>query len=270
MIKLFAVDLDDTFLDKNDKMSKENIQAVKDLLDVGVKVILNSGRTEVLMREHIRDLGLEDFKHVAINGALILDVKGKNNLISYFEKSSYDSFIKSLRKENRGFFCYHENGIMYENADDKLMRHIERFHTLKMASEGDTLSLDKCCRVAVVRENEEDVPHLRAMAPKGVYTTARPFGECVSYMPDGLNKANGLKVVMDEYGITEDEVASIGDQEVDTYMFDISKYGIAVKNSDERTKEIADIVLPRTNNENAFAYATYKYILKNEEKLKNI
>ncbi|RGD72999.1 HAD-IIB family hydrolase [Anaerofustis stercorihominis] len=269
MIKLFAVDLDDTFLDKNDNMSKENINAVRDLVDAGVKVVLNSGRTEVLMREHIHDLGLEDFKHVAINGALILDVKGENKLISYFDKSSYENFIKELRAENRGFFCYHENGIMYENADEKLMRHIERFHTLKKACEGDTLSLDKCCRVAVVRENEEDVPHLRALAPKGVYTTARPYGECVSYMPDGLNKANGLKVIMDEYKITADEVASIGDQEVDTYMFDISKYGIAVKNSDDKTKEAADIVLPRTNNENAFAYAAYKYILKDEDKLKH-
>ena len=48
MIKLFAVDLDDTFLDKNDNMSKENINAVRDLVDAGVKVVLNSGRTEVL------------------------------------------------------------------------------------------------------------------------------------------------------------------------------------------------------------------------------
>ena len=54
---------------------------------------------------------------------------------------------------------------------------------IRDSCEGDTLSLDKCCRVAVVRENEEDVPHLRALAPKGVYTTARPYGECVSYMP---------------------------------------------------------------------------------------
>ena len=75
MIKLFAVDMDDTFLDKNDHMSKENIQAVRDLVDAGVKVIINSGRTEVLMREHIHDLGLEDFKHVAVNGALILDLQ---------------------------------------------------------------------------------------------------------------------------------------------------------------------------------------------------
>ena len=268
MIKLFAVDMDDTFLDKNDNMSKENIQAVRDLVDAGVKVVINSGRTEVLMREHIHDLGLEDVKHVAVNGALILDVKGENELISYFNKDDYDNFIKILRRENRGFFCFHKDGIMYENADEKLMNHIKRFHTLKMACEGDTLSLDKCCRVAVVRNNEEDVPYLRSLAPKGVYTTARPFGSCVSYMPDGLNKANGLKVLMDEYGITSEEVASIGDQEVDTYMFDISKYAFAVKNSDEKTKQRANIVLPRTNNENAFAYAVYKYILKDENKLK--
>lgn len=270
MIKLFAVDMDDTFLDKNDHMSKENVQAVRDLMDAGIKVVINSGRTEVLMREHIHDLGLEDVKHVAVNGALILDVKGKNELISYFDKNTYDDFIKILRNENRGFFCFHENGIMYENADEKLINHIKRFHTLKMASEGDTLTLNRCCRVAVVRNNEEDVPYLRSLASEGVYTTARPFGSCVSYMPDGLNKANGLKVIMDEYGIKEDEVASIGDQEVDTYMFDISKYGFAVKNSDDETKKRANIILPRTNNENAFAYAVYKYILKDDEKLNRV
>ena len=271
MIKLFAIDLDDTFLDRNDEMSKENIQAVKDLTDAGVKVILNSGRTEVLMREHMKDLGIENLKHVAINGALILAPDERDNeLVSYFEPDTYRKFIQILRDENRGFFCYHKNGIMYENADEKLLRHIERFHTMKKACEGDTKNIDLCCRVAVVRENEEDVPYLRSIAPEGVYSTARPFGQCVSYMPDGLNKGTALRMIMEEYGIKREEAASIGDQEVDTYMFDVTEHSFAVKNSDEKTKQKARYVLDRTNNENAFAYAVYRYVLKDDEKLSGV
>lgn len=273
MIKLYAIDLDDTFLDKKDIMSEKNKEAVKDLLEAGVKVILNSGRSEVLMREHTEELNLYDFRHVAINGALILGREKDNEpneLISKFDKDTYEQFIDTLREEKRHFFVYTKDGLIYENPNETLISHIQRYHTMKAAVEGDSKNTDGCCRVAVLRDNEEDVPHLRDICPKNAYTTARPFGHCVSYMPLGINKASGLKLIMDEYNIVSDEVASIGDQEVDTYMFDISKMSFAVSNSDEKTKKRATHVLPRSNNENAFAYSVYKYILKNEKKLKEV
>lgn len=271
MIKLFAIDLDDTFFDSRDRMSPENVQAVKDLTDAGVKVIINSGRSEYLMRQHIKDLGLGEYRHIAVNGALILDPdEEKNELISYFDPDTYRKFIQILRDDNRGFFLYHTHGLLYERPDGKLMDHLRRYHTLNRACEGDAMKIDRCCRIAVIRESQEDVPHLVGLAPEGVYATARPAGSGVNYMPEGINKGTALKMIMDEYGVKKEEAASIGDQVVDSYMFAETGLSFAVANSDEKTKETADIVLPRTNSENAFAYAVYRYVLKDETKLSKV
>lgn len=268
MIKLFAVDLDDTFFDRKDRMSDANVQAVRDLTDAGVKVILNSGRSEVLMREHIRDLGLKEYRHIAVNGAMILDPdEDKNEVLNCFDSDDFIELVQALREDGRGFFCYHTHGLLYERPDEKLMKHLKRYHTLRKAHEGDALKLRDCCRLAVIRESLEDVSHLVSLAPEGVYTTARPAGQGVNYMPKGINKGAALKKIMAEYGVSGNEAASIGDQVVDSYMFAETGLSFAVANSDEKTKQKAKHVLPRTNNENAFAYAVYKYVLKDSDKL---
>ena len=78
MIKLLAVDLDHTLLRDGNIISKEDKQAIRDLEESGVKVVIASGRSEPTLKDVILELGLEKNKHVGVNGALVLDLNGKN------------------------------------------------------------------------------------------------------------------------------------------------------------------------------------------------
>ena len=42
MIKLIALDLDDTLLDKNKNISYRNLQAIKEVLDKKIKIIIDT------------------------------------------------------------------------------------------------------------------------------------------------------------------------------------------------------------------------------------
>ena len=53
-------------------------------------------------------------------------------------------------------------------------------------------------------------------------------------------------------------------------MFDVTGLGITLENSDETAREKADVMIPRTNDENAFAYMVYRYVFNDEEKLKRL
>jgi len=267
MIKLLAVDLDHTLLRDGNIISKEDKQAIKDLEAAGVKVILDSGRSEPTMKDMIYELGLEKYKHVGVNGALIMDYNSKNKFVKSIDREVYVNLIERLRAENREYFCYCDGGLMYEHVD-KLRPQVEYFHSSKALIKGDVLSIPECPRVNTYYADEKELKYVRSICPKGLYTTAN--SGILDYMPIGLNKYSGLAPILEDYGILPKEAMCIGDQESDVDMFKALGMSFAVSNCDDFAREAADVVLPRSHNENAVAYAIYKYILKDDEKLKGI
>lgn len=267
MIKLFAVDLDDTLLRDGNIISKEDKQAIRDLEESGVKVVIASGRSEPTLKDVILELGLEKNKHVGVNGALVLDLNGKNEFSKYIDRDTYVNLIERLRSENREFFCYCDGGLMYEHVD-KLRPQVEYFHSAKALIKGDVMSIPQCPRVNTYYGDEKELAYVRSICPEGLYSTAN--SGILDYMPIGLNKFSGLELVLKEYGIDKNDVACIGDQESDLDMFNNCGYSFAVSNCDDFAREAADVVLPRSHNENGVAYAIYKYLLKDEDKLSKI
>lgn len=267
-IKLLAIDLDHTLLRDGNVISEEDRLAIKAARQAGIIVVLDSGRSEPTMKDIIFDLGLEDTLHVGVNGAIIFDYTGKENkFVTSIKRDTYVALIERLRKEGREFFCYCDGGLMYENVD-KLRPQVEYFHSAKALIKGDVLSIPECPRVNTLYQNEEELEYTRSICPDGLYTTAN--SGILDYMPIGLNKFSGIKPVLKHYGIDKNQVCAIGDQESDIQMFEECGLGLAVANCDEFAREKADVVLPRTHNENGVAYGIYKYVLKDEEKLKKI
>lgn len=267
MIKLFAVDLDHTLLRNGNIISEEDKKAIKDLESMGVKIVLDSGRSEPTMKDMIYELGLEKYKHVGVNGALIMDYTGKNKFVKAIDRDIYVDLIERLRRENREFFCYCDGGLMYEHVD-KLRPQVEYFHSSKALIKGDVMTILECPRVNTYYGDEEELKYVRSICPDGLYSTAN--SGILDYMPLGLNKFSGLEPILEDYGISKDEVACIGDQESDIEMFKNCGMSFAVSNCDDFAREACDIVLPRSHNENGVAYAIYKYILKDEKKLSQI
>jgi phosphoglycolate phosphatase (TIGR01487 family) len=64
----------------------------------------------------------------------------------------------------------------------------------------------------------------------------------VMILPTGINKATGLQSVMNEFGIPMKQVAGIGDAENDHAFLAACGFSVAVSNSVESLKKIADYV----------------------------
>lgn len=64
----------------------------------------------------------------------------------------------------------------------------------------------------------------------------------VMILPPGVNKATGLKLALDELGISADRVVSVGDAENDHALIAVSGYGVAVANAVDSLKAEADLV----------------------------
>ena len=70
--------------------------------------------------------------------------------------------------------------------------------------------------------------------------------QTIMLLPAGINKATGLLAALDDLGISEERVTSVGDGENDTILFEATGCGAAVANATEAVKGSADHVTKGT------------------------
>src|SRR3954467_4918723 len=101
-IKLVALDMDGTLLNKKGQISEANRQAIKAAKDKGVFVVLSTGRSLLTSREHADSLELNSYL-VTVNGSEIWDEKRElveRNLV----KSEHVEWMWNLTQQHNTKF----------------------------------------------------------------------------------------------------------------------------------------------------------------------
>ena len=83
-------------------------------------------------------------------------------------------------------------------------------------------------------------------------------------MPKGIHKAAGLELLIKHLDVKQEEVMAMGDEENDLSMLEWAGWGVAMANGVPLTKEKADAVTRRTNDQSGVAEAIREYILSEE------
>lgn len=92
MYKLLVLDMDGTLLNENQKISKENIVAIAKAKQLGVKIVIASGRTIQGIEKYLEELDLisDDNYSVVCSGALVMS--NTNERIIQSNPLSYEEF----------------------------------------------------------------------------------------------------------------------------------------------------------------------------------
>ena len=85
-IKLIATDLDGTLLNNQHKISEYNKNVIKAACEMGIKIILSTGRPVSAALKFLYDLNI-DTELISFNGAMITD---KNSNIIYNQSLNAD------------------------------------------------------------------------------------------------------------------------------------------------------------------------------------
>jgi len=83
----------------------------------------------------------------------------------------------------------------------------------------------------------------------------------LEYCPLEATKGAGLISVCGYLGISPEETIAVGDQNNDISMLRAAGLGIAVANATDEAKEAADLVLDKTNDQNAIAEIINKFLI---------
>lgn len=92
----------------------------------------------------------------------------------------------------------------------------------------------------VIYARKEDALKITKDLKDCVVTSWNP--EAVDVTSKKAGKAEGIRRMMEKYGIRQDEIMAFGDGENDIDMIEFAGIGVAMGNADERVKHCADYV----------------------------
>jgi Cof subfamily protein (haloacid dehalogenase superfamily) len=241
MIKLLVTDLDGTLLDQFKSVDPRNKAAIEAIMASGVDVCLASART---LREiqYVATSFNDRLYAISQNGAFVhtkdheelkkseIDKKIALNILSVASQFSVAQFVACHDHtihtplqtteyqiiKPRMFVPCLENSNLFDAISNGLM-------ASKFSFYGD---------IKVLQKLQSTLQHLFSDDINAEISDS----DCLDVMAKGVSKGNALQLLMEWMGITDEEVACIGDSFNDVSMFHSCAHSFAMKASQEAVR----------------------------------
>lgn len=270
-IKAVITDLDGTLCENRDIHPKDG-KAVERVLEMGIPVIPATTRMRFSSSLILEDLEIDRYPLICNNGARIigpgwkddgsyedwyeafLDPKVAKKLASYTDEKNYE--ITTIFKEKKFWDIRkgerHQKTYPIIELVDKNEKALEdgspisfMMHLEKNGIEG-------------LEDFESYASRFSKMVRLDRHHRDGKLAALTVYSKQ-VSKKNALAVVCDRMDISIEEVLAIGDDEVDLEMLRSAGQGIAMGNSPDHVKEVADEVAPACR-EQGVSWALKRYV----------
>lgn len=271
-IKLIALDLDGTTLDRSSRLSEENRNALQAAADNGVNIVIATGRPLCALPQEILDF--EPVRYVLTsNGARITDLHdGKAFYENCLQPHSVEAAVKLLEPTEyvletfvdgvayiEGWYYRQvaETGKSFRDANYIL-------NTRKPMDDFYDFMLRNSSSIENINVNFTDISEKPAMKIK---LEELPDVTITSSLDHNLeiggattSKADALRQMCRLLDIDRSEVLAAGDSPNDMAMLKAAGIAVAVGNAKPEVKSIADFIAP-PNYEDGVAAAVKKFVL---------
>jgi len=262
-VRLMLADVDGTLVTQEKVLTERAIDAVRSLRAVGVLFAITSGRPPKGMSMLVDPLGL-DTPIAGFNGGLLVD--RQMNVIE--QRVVPEHLVEPISDLLTSFKL---TVWIYRGADwyvpDPKGPHVDReawtvkFEPKVMKSlDGLT---DRVAKIVGVSDDHQAVAEASSAAQEQFgdhVTAARSQPYYLDVTNPEANKGAVAKYLAKRYGLSPEELATIGDMPNDVLMFANSGLSIAMGNADDQVKRAARRVTESNENE-GFAVAVERFVL---------
>ena len=266
--KLLVLDVDGTLLNDEREISKRTLAALLKVQQMGVRIVLASGRPTYGLMPLAKTLELGNYGGFVLsyNGCQI--IKAQNGEI-LFERRINPEMLPYLEKKARknGFaiFTYRDDTLITDSPDNEYIKNEALLNNLKIIREDEfSTAIDFApCKCMLVSDKEKALIGLEQHWEKRLAGTLDAFRSepyFLEVVPCGVNKANTLGALLEHLGVTREEVIAVGDGVCDVTMLQLAGMGVAMGHSQDSVKVCADYVTA-SNEEDGVALAVEKLIL---------
>src|SRR5256885_8040705 len=261
-IKLVAIDLDGTLLDRSKKVSERAAAALKCLPGDGVKIVIASARPPRSVRQIYQELGLDTWQ-INYNGALIWDEPAQQPV---FHRPMHPRLVRMMIEHCRDMV---EEVLVSCEILDKWFtdrdEHTYTTETGKLFKPDVICPVDQICAQPITKlmllGDPRIISRLESLLLEefgGKVTLLHTDNDLLQIMDNRVSKAVALQKIAAHYGVKPAEVMAIGDAPNDVGMLQFAGVAIAMANAQDVVKEVADWIAP-SNDEHGVHAALQRY-----------
>lgn len=267
--KIIALDLDDTLLNNELKISLKTIHALQCVAARKVYIVICSGRTENAILPFVRALNIAGFEAgryiIAGNGTSVYDLHRRETI--YSRKVEGEVLLharKAADKLKLPCQVYNPDKI-FASADNEYTQLDAKLCNLKLEfiEDFDEFLKPGFSKMVIPGKPEilqELLPVLKEeLKGQAEVCISKPF--FLEVMPPNCGKGEALEFLASHVGTTMDEVMTFGDSMNDESMIRMARHSVAMINGLEEIKELAAYVTERSNNEDGIAFFLERFVL---------
>lgn len=265
--KLLVLDLDGTLTNGKKVITPRTKETLLRVQEQGTRIVLASGRPTYGIAPLAEQLELQKYEGyiLAYNGGEIIDWKTKALMYkNLLDPEVLPYLYECARKNNFAIVTYEGEYVLTEKPEDEYVLKEALLNVMKIKKVDNFLNavkhpIAKCLIVGepVRLAGLEKEMHAHLKDRMGVFRSEPYFLELV---PQGIDKARSLSVLLEKIGASREEMIAIGDGFNDLSMIKYAGLGIAMANAQDVVKENADFIT-LSNEEDGVAYAAEKFIL---------
>ena len=272
MRTLYAVDLDGTFLDSNNKASDVTVEIINDLIRQGMLITYSTARSWHSAHPPVKNINF-NIPCIVYSGAFFVEDKTGKHLREIYINNKDFSSILNLYKHNDVYpmvYAKIDNrerimwivgketpGIKrYLNSrkNDPRLLPISSFDEFLQGYVIGITLIDKHKKLSPLVSPLNDIEDVYAYLQSNVYVDDEFWLEIYSRQ---ANKHDSIIYLKNQ--LNADRIVSFGDNVTDLRLFEASDISVAVANSKKEILEIADIVIGTNDQDSVAKFIKYDY-----------
>ncbi len=260
---MLVLDMDDTLLTDDHIISNENKEMLSKAQELGVYVILASGRPTPAMIAYAKELQLDNSYMISYNGAVITDLKEDKIIFeqTLTQEQIHELYDYSLKSKTH-IITYLDGKIVSETDSEyidieKNITGLEHNKVVSFKEEVKSAAI-KCILLeepSYLKKVEKD---LRAAMPHLSVCMSKPF--FLEVAQNGIDKGASIKFLAEKLNIHQSEIIAVGNAGNDLTMIQYAGLGIWVDNVDPELRDKGDVIVA-SNNNHGVAEVVRRFIL---------
>lgn len=253
---LIAIDLDGTLLYDWQTITDETKTYLKQLSNLGHKIVLATGRPFRSTEPFHRELGLET-PIINYNGGLVSSHHDKNFVpysLTIKREYLFDIFESNKHHIDNAFGEIGDDIYLWRDTEEiQPLLHNFNGSRLFVGDFKETLHNDTNGFLVLAHKGESDYIEQFVAEKYAGLVLSRNWGTEYNYVLElftpETNKGNGLKYVADYLGFPRERIIAFGDAHNDIELLEYAGTGIAMANAHDSLKAVADVILEHSNKE---------------------
>lgn len=248
MIRLVALDMDNTLLDSEKRLPVDFMDWVRSHPEI--KVVIGSGRQYFTLRDNMK--GIEDLiLYDAENGALVFD-QGVNIYCNAMKREDVLAVLEAAEKipDAVPILCAVQSAYMEHSLPEaEEQAHIYYHHLTFLEDLNQCPEMDAVVKVtAYFRNHDSEKRASEIVLPDAVHP-AVSGPDWIDFNNSSVNKGTGIRIIQKKYGIAKEESMAFGDAMNDLEMLMECEESYAMKNGMEELKKKAKHITAYSNDE---------------------